>query len=92
MHKKDFYKQIASQHELSEGDVTKVMDSALSTLVETLKSGEKVVLTGFGSFEKKKSASREGRNPSTGAKIQIPARHRVTFTAGKTLKETLNNK
>lgn len=91
MHKKDFYKQIANQLQIEESTVTKVMDTALNALESNLKSGEKVVLTGFGSFEKRQSAARQGVNPATGEKIQIAARNRVAFTAGKRLKDSVNS-
>jgi DNA-binding protein HU-beta len=91
MHKKDFYKQVAEASNHSMDDVTAVLDTALVTIEKSLRSGEKVVLTGFGTFEKRQTAARQGVNPSTGEKINISARNRVAFSAGKGLKERINS-
>ena len=64
---------------------TQVVVSILATLESTLAKGEDVRLTGFGSFSVKKTKARTGRNPSTGAPIQVPAGRRVSFSAGSNL-------
>lgn len=61
----------------------------LNTIRDTLKRGEKVVLTGFGTFMVRSRAQRKGRNPRTGAVINIPARKTPGFTAGKALKKAI---
>ncbi|PIZ26843.1 MAG: DNA-binding protein HU, partial [Chloroflexi bacterium CG_4_10_14_0_8_um_filter_46_9] len=58
-------------------------------VTKTLKKGEEVVLTGFGTFSAKQRAARQGVNPRTGEKIQIPAVTVPKFKAGKALKDAL---
>ena len=71
------------------------MESALECLIDVvtdqLRKGNKVTLTGFGTFKVSNRAAREGINPQTKAKITIPAMTVPKFTAGKTLKEASNN-
>ena len=71
----------------------KQMESALSALIQTLtdalKSGEKVILPGFGTFGVKMRPAREGRNLFTGARIMIPARNVPSFKASKRLKDAV---
>ncbi len=62
------------------------VSTVFSTMADAMKRGEKVVVTGFGTFMVRKRASRKGRNPQTGAEIQIPATKTPGFTAGKSLK------
>ena len=59
-------------------------------VVEALKAGDKVQLMGFGTFEVKERAARDGRNPKTGETIQIPESKKVSFTASKVLKDSVN--
>ena len=58
--------------------------------VNALKTGDKVALIGFGTFEVKEVAAREGRNPQTGETIKIAASKKPAFSASKTLKDTVN--
>jgi DNA-binding protein HU-beta len=58
-------------------------------LAETLKKGDAVAISGFGSFKAVERKARKGRNPRTGQEIQIPASKAVKFTPGKSLKESL---
>jgi DNA-binding protein HU-beta len=74
-----------------EADVTqKVAEQVLKALTESvsasLKKGEKVVITGFGTFEVRHRVARQGKNPRTGAAIQVPAQNTPAFRAGKLLK------
>jgi len=62
------------------------VDSVFSSVADALKRDEKVVVTGFGTFLVRKRAARKGRNPQTGAEIQIPSTKTPGFTAGKSLK------
>lgn len=64
-------------------------DTLFSLLGNTLKSGDSVSISGFGSFKPVKRAARKGHNPRTGAEIQIPESASVKFTPGKALKESL---
>jgi nucleoid DNA-binding protein len=61
----------------------------LNTIRDSLKRGEKVVLTGFGTFSVRQRVERVGRNPKTGAKITLSARKAPGFTPGKTFKKAI---
>jgi DNA-binding protein HU-beta len=64
-------------------------DSLFAIIGATLKKGDAVAISGFGSFKVVERAARKGRNPQTGKEIQIPASKAVKFTAGKGLKDSL---
>ena len=66
------------------------LDAFISTVTESLKKGEKVQLVGFGTFETRERAAREGRNPRTKETINIPASTVPVFKAGKEFKERVN--
>jgi len=80
---------LASQLDMPKAQVQRVIDALVDTVSKTLVRGEKVQLSGLGTFEVRKRAQREGRNPQTGAKIVIPARNAVGFKAAKPLKEAV---
>jgi len=65
------------------------VDAMFDTIVKTLARGEEVAITGFGTFKVVKRAARQGRNPATGATIQIAASTKPKFRAGKVLKEAV---
>ncbi|HHT45460.1 MAG TPA: HU family DNA-binding protein [Fastidiosipila sp.] len=90
MNKTDLIDAVSKETELSKKDTEKAINSVLSTISETLASGEKVVLVGFGTFEVRHRAARKGRNPSTKKEIKIPASKAPVFKAGKNLKEMVN--
>ncbi|HRE09788.1 MAG TPA: HU family DNA-binding protein [Ignavibacteria bacterium] len=80
-----------------DADTTKVaakaaLDSFIGCVTKTLKKGGKVSLVGFGTFSVSKRAARQGRNPQTGATINIAARKVAKFKAGKGLSDTVNGK
>jgi len=89
MTKAEFVSKVAEKTELTKADSEKAVNAFLETVTETLKSGDKVVFTGFGSFEVTERAAREGRNPSTGEKLQIKASKAPKFKAGKGLKDAV---
>jgi DNA-binding protein HU-beta len=70
-------------------DIEKVLDEFVRISQETLKTGDKVSLTGLGSFSTKEKAARTARNPKTGASVQVPAKKVVKFKPGKELIEVL---
>jgi len=74
----------------SKKQANEAVDALFDTIVKTLGRGEEVAITGFGTFKVVKRAAREGRNPATGAKIQIPASIKPKFRPGKSLKEAVN--
>jgi DNA-binding protein HU-beta len=67
----------------------RVVEAVFDTIVETMKKGEEVAVSGFGTFRVAKRAAREGRNPKTGEKIHIPASTKPKFRAAKALKEAV---
>lgn len=89
MNKDALVSAIAGKTELSKKDVEMVIDSMVEMVTKSLKSGDKVTLTGFGTFKVSNRAARVGINPQTKAKIQIPAMTVPKFTAGKALKEAV---
>ena len=67
-----------------------IIDAFLETIIEALQGGDKVVLTGFGTFEAHDRAERVGRNPVTGEEISIPSSKAPTFKASKSFKDAIN--
>lgn len=86
MQKTDFVKAVAEQAKMSQKDTKEIIDAALEVIADQLKAGEKVTLTGFGTFEVRQRQAREGVNPQTGKKISIPATKTPGFSASSTLK------
>ena len=80
---------IASKTDLSKKDVETVIETLVEKITEEIRTGNKVTLTGFGTFKTSARAAREGINPQTKAKIQIPAMTVPKFTAGKDLKDAV---
>ena len=89
MNKTELIAKMAEKAELSKKDAEKALNAFVERVTEGLKKGEKVVLVGFGSFETKKRAARKGKNPQTGAVIDIPAATVPSFKVGKGLKEAV---
>ncbi|KKQ24502.1 MAG: Histone family protein DNA-binding protein [Candidatus Roizmanbacteria bacterium GW2011_GWC2_37_13] len=86
MTKADLVAQVAKKANLTAKAAKDGVSVVFSTMSDALKRGEKVVVTGFGTFMVRRRAARKGRNPQTGAEIQIPATKTPGFTAGKSLK------
>jgi DNA-binding protein HU-beta len=89
MQKTDFIKAVAEKTGISQKETKLVIDAALEVIAETLAAGEKVTLTGFGTFEVRSRQAREGVNPQTRAKINIPATKTPGFSASSTLKDSV---
>lgn len=89
MNKTDLIAAMAADSGLSKVDTEKALNAFLSQVEKALKAGDKVQLTGFGSFEVKERAERMGRNPQTGAEVKIPASKAPVFKAGKSLKDAV---
>ena len=81
---------VSAKAQLTKKDAAAAVDAVLDVIAEALASGDDVKVTGFGGFEVKERAAREGRNPKTGEKVAIPASKYVSFSAGSTLKEKVN--
>lgn len=89
MTKTEFIAKFAEQTGFTKVDSEKAVNAFLETVTDSLKAGEKVVFTGFGSFEVTERAAKEGRNPQTGETIQIAAAKAPKFKAGKSLKDAV---
>ncbi|UBF30754.1 HU family DNA-binding protein (plasmid) [Kovacikia minuta CCNUW1] len=87
MNKGELIDAIAAKADCTKKDADTVLTALLDTILDTVAEGEKVTLVGFGTFEVRDRSAREGRNPSTGATIQIPATKVPAFSAGKLFKE-----
>ena len=90
MNKAELIDAVASSADLSKASATEAVDAVVDTITESLRSGDSVTLVGFGTFEVRDRAARMGRNPQTGAEIQIKASKAPAFKAGKALKDAVN--
>ena len=89
MTKADLVDLVAKKASLTNKAAKESLQAVLDAIRDALKRGEKVVVTEFGTFSVRSRAARTGRNPQTGASIQIPARKTPGFTAGKALKKAI---
>jgi nucleoid DNA-binding protein len=87
--KKDLIELVAKKANLTNKAAREAVSAFINGIRDSLKRGEKVVITGFGTFSIRKRAERPGRNPKTGEKITIQARKAPGFTPGKTLKKVV---
>jgi len=89
MNKNELVSNIAQKSGLTKKDVEVVINGLLDEITGALAAGDKVQFVGFGTFETRKRASRSGRNPQTGALIEIPETTVPAFKAGNKLKEAV---
>ncbi len=87
--KADLVAAIAEKTGLSKKDAEAAVDAFVDVVTTQLQSGNKVTITGFGAFKTSARAARQGVNPKTGEKINIPAMTVPKFTAGKALKDAV---
>ena len=90
MNKNELIAAVAASSGLSQADAAKATDNVFAAIARALQNGDEVRILGFGSFSVSNRAARQGRNPQTGAVIQIAASKSPKFKAGKALKSTLN--
>lgn len=90
MNKSELIDQIAESADISKAKAGAALDAFVSGVTDALKSGDSVSLVGFGTFSVKSRAARTGRNPQTGATIEIKASNVPGFKAGKALKDAVN--
>ncbi|QBO37402.1 HU family DNA-binding protein [Periweissella cryptocerci] len=89
--KQDLIKDVAGETGLTKKDSAIVVDAVLNGIIDFLGQGQGLLLVGFGNFEVKERAARKGRNPRTGAEIEIAATTVPVFKPGKILKEAVKN-
>ena len=92
MTKADLITKIAEKSELSKKDSEKALNAVIAAVTDALIEGDKVQLTGFGTFEVRDKKEKEAINPRTKEKIIVPARKSPAFKAGKALKDSMNAK
>ena len=90
MTKTELINEVANKTELTKKDCEKAVNAVIESITDALIMGDKVQLVGFGTFEVKERAAREGINPRTKEKIEIPASKLPVFKAGKALKEVVS--
>jgi DNA-binding protein HU-beta len=90
MTKAELIDSIASKMELPKGTAERIVNTIFDDITAALKSGDRVNISGFGTFQVSDRKARTGRNPKTGEAIQIEASRTAKFKAGKTLKDSLN--
>ena len=91
MNKSELIEKIAIGVDITKASAGRALDSLLTSVTEELASGGEVALVGFGTYKVNNRAARKGRNPQTGAEIQIAAARVPSFKAGKALKDSCNN-
>ena len=90
MNKSELIDAIANSADISKAAAGRAVDAVVESVTSALKGGDQVTLIGFGTFSVKDRAARTGRNPQTGAEIQIAAAKIPSFKAGKALKDAVN--
>ena len=87
MNKAELVDAVSEKASVTKKQADAVISAAIDTIVEAVASGDKVTLVGFGSFESRDRKAREGRNPKTNEKMEIPATRVPAFSAGKLFRE-----
>lgn len=90
MNNSDLADSVAAAHGVTKADARKIVDGVFAAIAEAAAKGDEVSLNGFGKFKVKDTPAREGRNPATGATIQIAASKKLAFTPAKAVKDKLN--
>ena len=90
MTKADLISKVAEAADITKVDAEKAVNATFDAITNALTAGEKLQIIGFGTFEAKERAAREGRNPATGAIMQIPAMKVPSFKAADKLKKACN--
>ena len=92
MNKEELVQEISKKAKVTQKEAADVLSALVETVEKSVAKGQKVTLVGFGTFEPRKRAARNGRNPQTGKEIKIPAKTVPVFSAGKKFKEVVNAK
>ena len=92
MTKAELVDEVYKNSDLNKKDAEVIVQTVLKSIVDSLKSGEKVELRGFGSFRLRNRGPRQGRNPKSGEPVSLPAKYVPHFKPGKELRERVNNR
>jgi DNA-binding protein HU-beta len=90
MNKAELIDAVAEGAELTKADAGRAVDAVIAAITKALKKGDTVTVVGFGTFDVRSRAAREGRNPRTGETIKVAASKAPGFKAGKALKDAVN--
>src|SRR5213082_1564209 len=90
MTKADLIEQVAQVVELTRRDSEVVVETIFESIVRSLRTGDKIEIRGFGSFRTRQRKARVGRNPKTGARVDVPPKKIPYFKPSKELKDTVN--
>ncbi len=90
MKKTDLIAAVAEQTGLSKKDAEKALNATIDTIIKAVAEGDKIQITGFGTFEQRQRNARTGVDPRTGNSIEIPASKVPAFKAGKAFKDVVN--
>ncbi|MCY3590296.1 MAG: integration host factor subunit beta [Acidobacteriota bacterium] len=91
MTKAQLVEEVARSANLTKKDAEVIVSTVFESIVDSLKDGDKIELRGFGSFRIRERGSRIGRNPKTGARVDVPSKKIPYFKPGKELRERLNS-
>lgn len=89
MNKTELIAAVADKTDLSKKDADAAVSAVLGAITDALKAGDKIQLVGFGTFEVRNRAAKQGRNPRTGETMTVPASKVPAFKAGKALKDAV---
>ncbi|SDX02142.1 DNA-binding protein HU-beta [Alicyclobacillus hesperidum] len=89
MNKRDLIQKTADKTGFTKKECEAVLNALFETITETIESGEKVQIIGFGTFESRERAARTARNPRTGEMVTVPARRMPAFKPGADLKQAV---
>ncbi|WP_044409235.1 HU family DNA-binding protein [Thiomicrospira microaerophila] len=90
MNKSELVSAIAEKADLTKAQAAAALEATVSSITEAMSKGDQVAIIGFGTFKVGERSARTGRNPQTGAEMQIPAAKVPKFAAGKSLKDAVN--
>jgi integration host factor subunit beta len=91
MTKADLVEAVAGATEMSRKDSEVVVETVFGSIEKALRGGDKIEVRGFGSFRARKRNARSGRNPKTGARVEVPAKKLAHFRPSKELKDLVNS-
>jgi DNA-binding protein HU-beta len=90
MVKQDIVEKMATELDVPKAKMERAIDAAIESIIDAMKKGDKVNISGFGIFTAKHKEARTARNPKTGESVQVPAKTAAKFRPAKNLKEVLN--